>query len=105
MDDQEIVNQINNGKYLAYHLTKCGLSINKGNQYLTLGFFTENDRDSFINNDAITQIFGKFQPMTHLDQIERHMNIRIEGLEDTVTMDDLSQILKDLEIGEITSVQ
>ncbi|CAB5375221.1 unnamed protein product [Rhizophagus irregularis] len=30
MKDQEIVNQINNGKYLAYHLTKCGLSINKG---------------------------------------------------------------------------
>ncbi|CAB4375219.1 unnamed protein product [Rhizophagus irregularis] len=106
MDDQEIVNQINNRKYLAYHLTKCGLSINKGNQYLTIGFFTENDRDSFINNDAIAQIFGgKFQPMNHLDKIERHVNIRIEGLEDTVTMDDLSQILRDLEIGEITSVQ
>ncbi|CAB4381123.1 unnamed protein product [Rhizophagus irregularis] len=88
MEDQEIVNQINNGKYLAYHLTKC-----------------ESDRDSFINNDAITQIFGgKFQPMNHLDKIERHVNIRIEGLEETVTMDDLNQILKDLEIGEITSV-
>ncbi|CAB4388689.1 unnamed protein product [Rhizophagus irregularis] len=105
MDDQEIVNQINNGKYLAYHLTKCGLSINKGNQYLTLGFFTESDRDSFINNDEVTQLFGKFQPMNHLDKIECHVNIRIEGLEDTVTMDDLSIILKDLEIGEITSVQ
>ncbi|CAB4399107.1 unnamed protein product [Rhizophagus irregularis] len=89
MDDQEIVNQINNGKYLAYHLTKC-----------------ENDRDSFINNDTIAQIFGgKFQPMNHLDKVERHVNLRIEGLEDTVTMDDLSQILRDLEIGEITSVQ
>ncbi|CAB5366772.1 unnamed protein product [Rhizophagus irregularis] len=106
MDDQEIVNQLNNGKYLAYHLTKCGLSINKGNQYLTLGFFTASDRDSFINNDAISQIFGgKFQPMNHLDKNERHVNIRIEGMEDTVTMEDLSQILKDLEIGEITSVQ
>ncbi|CAB5369700.1 unnamed protein product [Rhizophagus irregularis] len=31
MEDQEIVNQINNGKYLAYHLTKCGLLINKEN--------------------------------------------------------------------------
>ncbi|CAB5350663.1 unnamed protein product [Rhizophagus irregularis] len=90
MEDQEIVNQINNGKYLAYHLTKCGLSINKGNQYLTLGFFTESDRDSFINNNAITQIFGgKFQPMNQLDKIERHVNIRIEELEETVTMDDL----------------
>ncbi|CAB4387565.1 unnamed protein product [Rhizophagus irregularis] len=43
--------------------------------------------------------------MNHLDKIERHMNIRIEGLEETVTMDDLSQILRDLEIGEITSMQ
>ncbi|PKK43003.1 hypothetical protein RhiirC2_804368, partial [Rhizophagus irregularis] len=43
--------------------------------------------------------------MNHLDQIEHHVNIKIEGLEDTVTIDDLSQILKDLEIGEITSVQ